>query len=73
MSTKPSDIISFHNYEGLPSLAEDVQLLEREQRPLLCTEWLRRLEWRKPAPELESLSLFHTHLPYFFEHCIGCY
>jgi hypothetical protein len=73
VSVQQSDIISFHNYEGLKSLGEDVQLLEREQRPLLCTEWLRRLEWRKPAPEPESLSLFHTHLPFFFEKRIGCY
>jgi hypothetical protein len=73
VSVQQSDVVSFHNYEGLTKLVQDVEALGLHQRPLLCTEWLRRVEWRKPAPEVESLSVFDTHLPFFIEERIGCY
>jgi len=37
-----SDIISFHNYNDLPSLKEAVAHLRRYHRPLLCTEYMSR-------------------------------
>jgi len=37
-----SDVISFHNYNGLASLKEAVENLSRYHRPLLCTEYMSR-------------------------------
>ena len=37
-----SDIISFHNYENDAHLGEQIAHLRGYNRPLLCTEWLRR-------------------------------
>jgi hypothetical protein len=37
-----SDVISFHNYNDLPSLKEAVANLRRYHRPLLCTEYMSR-------------------------------
>ena len=37
-----SDVISFHNYNGLASLKEVVENLGRYHRPLLCTEYMSR-------------------------------
>ncbi len=37
-----SDVISFHNYEGLASLKQAVHNLKRYHRPLLCTEYMSR-------------------------------
>jgi hypothetical protein len=58
-----SDVLSFHNYGGLPAVALQVEDLERRGRPILCTEWLARGLGSRPA----------THLPYFAEKRIGCY
>ena len=37
-----SDIISFHNYDGLSSLQNCVNNLRRYNRPLLCSEYMSR-------------------------------
>jgi hypothetical protein len=37
-----SDVISFHNYNGLADLKEAVENLCRYHRPLLCTEYMSR-------------------------------
>ncbi len=37
-----SDVISFHNYEGLASLKQAVSSLKRYHRPLLYTEYMSR-------------------------------
>lgn len=37
-----SDVISFHNYDNLPSLKQAVNHLRRYHRPLLCTEYMSR-------------------------------
>lgn len=37
-----SDIISFHNYESVESLEAQILSLRQYDRPLICTEWLRR-------------------------------
>jgi Cellulase (glycosyl hydrolase family 5) len=39
---KNSDIISFHNYGGPDAMNNEIDDLEREGRPLICTEWLAR-------------------------------
>jgi hypothetical protein len=37
-----SDIVSFHNYEPAASFESHVRMLQRYQRPLLCTEYMAR-------------------------------
>jgi hypothetical protein len=37
-----SDIISFHNYEPAASFESHVRMLQRYQRPILCTEYMAR-------------------------------
>lgn len=49
---KHSDVISFHNYNGLKDLRRQIRKLEELGRPLICTEYMRRPE-----------SVFATHLP----------
>lgn len=39
-----SDVISFHSYESYERLVEDIDILKRENRPLLLTEWLHRVK-----------------------------
>lgn len=56
-----SDVITFHCYDDLPKLTDFVSDLKKENRPLICTEWLNRS--RNSVPE--------TILPYFREERIG--
>ncbi len=58
-----SDVISFHNYDGLPRLQERVASLKPLGRPLLCTEYMAR-----PAG-----SRFNPHLGYLREQGIAAY
>lgn len=58
-----SDIISFHNYEDPESLAAQINELKKLGRPLLCSEYLNRLE----------NSHFETFLPLFKKEKIGCF
>jgi hypothetical protein len=58
-----SDIITFHNYEGLESLKRQITTLQLHDRPLICTEYLARTHG----------SLFTTHLPVFKTAQVGCY
>ena len=58
-----SDIISFHNYDGLASLKGTVERLRSHGRPIICTEWMART----------AGSRFPTHLPFFKEGKIGCW
>lgn len=37
-----SDVISFHNYEGLDAMTRCVENLRRYGRPLICTEYMSR-------------------------------
>lgn len=37
-----SDIITFHNYEGPEEMDRRIQILQRFQRPILCTEYMAR-------------------------------
>ncbi|MBN2080008.1 MAG: 1,4-beta-xylanase [Spirochaetes bacterium] len=58
-----SDIITFHNYEGVESLERQIARLKRTGRPLLCTEFMARTRG----------SRFETHLPVFRREGVGCY
>lgn len=58
-----SDVISFHDYNELPATQQVVAHLRTHQRPLLCTEWMRRTYG----------SHFETHLPYFKQEGIGSF
>jgi hypothetical protein len=58
-----SDIISFHNYNNLVRLQNEVARLLTHGRPLLCTEYMAR----------GVGSRFATHLPFFKDHSIGCW
>ncbi len=58
-----SDIITFHNYEGVESLERQIAGLKRSGRPLICTEFMARTRG----------SRFETHLPVFRREGVGCY
>jgi hypothetical protein len=58
-----SDVTSFHSYLPLEQVAEQVELLRADGRPILCTEWLARGLGSRVA----------SHLPWFAEQRIGCF
>jgi hypothetical protein len=58
-----SDVISFHCYEGVDQLKEQIRYLEALNRPILCTEYLAR----------SRDNTFEIFLPVFKEHTIGAY
>ncbi|GBU09569.1 hypothetical protein AwWohl_07070 [Gammaproteobacteria bacterium] len=37
-----SDVISFHAYAATPKVLQIIKVLQKHQRPVLCTEWLAR-------------------------------
>jgi len=38
-----SDVISWHNYKPIEEFVFDLEILKRENRPILLTEWLNRI------------------------------
>lgn len=58
-----SDVISFHFYQAPEHLPEYLASCETHQRPVLCTEWLRR----------QQGNTFANLLPLFVQHRIGWY
>ena len=52
-----SDVISFHAYVKDDRLTEIIELLERYDRPLLCTEWLARTA----GSGVRQLEVFAEH------------
>ena len=58
-----SDVISFHNYDGLARLKEAVNNLGRYNRPLLCTEYMSR----------GNGSFFEPNLGYLKCHGVAAY
>lgn len=58
-----SDIISFHAYCKTDRMAQVYDIVQKYQRPLLCTEWLAR----------HVKSEFASHLPFFVKHNIGIF
>jgi len=57
-----SDIITFHNYGNAKSLSRQIRSLNKNGRPVICTEWLRR-----------GHSDVVSCLPVFKSKQIGCY
>lgn len=57
-----SDVINFHNYDSLAYLIKEIADLKKYNRPVICTEWMRR-----------PVSIFETHLPVFKNENVGCY
>jgi glycosyl hydrolase family 10 len=58
-----SDIITFHNYEGIDKAKQCVQNLRRYNRPILCTEYMARPRG----------STFDPILGYFKQEKVGAY
>lgn len=58
-----SDIITFHNYDGLEKLKAGVENLRRYHRPVICTEYMAR-----PVG-----SRFDPNLRYLKEQNVGAY
>ena len=56
-----SDVITFHNYDGLNEMAKRVGWVKKFNRPIICTEYMAR----------GNDSLFETHLPFMARHNIG--
>jgi endo-1,4-beta-mannosidase len=48
-----SDVISFHNYENVSSMENQIKDLAKYGRPVICTEYMARIRGSK----------FQTHLP----------
>lgn len=56
-----SDVITFHNYNDAANLERQIQDLASFDRPLICTEWMRR-----------PISTIKTHLQIFKRNRVGC-
>jgi hypothetical protein len=69
-----SDINSFHDYESADKLRQHIAELRRYERPLICTEWLRRSPGFSPDGVQRHFehSEVATCLPVFKEERIGC-
>ncbi len=63
LSLEQSDVVTFHHYEGLDTLIDVVRSLRKQNRPMLCSEYMART----------NNSKFETHLPYFSSANISCY
>jgi hypothetical protein len=63
LSLNGSDIISFHNYEGLNGLKECVENLRRFHRPILCSEYMAR----------PNGSTFNPNMAYLKEQKVGAF
>lgn len=63
LSLERSDVISFHNYGPLESMARCVENLRRYERPLMCTEYMSRGQG----------STFDPILGYLREQKVGAY
>ena len=58
-----SDVISFHNYNGIEDLQTRTSQLKRYHRPMLCTEYMAR----------PNGSHFDPHLSYMQEEKVAAY
>ncbi len=58
-----SDVISFHCYLPLPEMCRQIAYLKRYERPILCTEWLNRIQ-NSPVEDI---------FPLFQLERIGCW
>ena len=55
-----SDIVTFHNYGGPDAMTHDIDELAREDRPMICTEWLARQNGSTVANILPILYSRHV-------------
>lgn len=58
-----SDIINFHAYETLEVTKQRVEILQKYNRPIMCTEYMAR----------PTGSTFGAIMPYFAEQKVGAY
>lgn len=58
-----SDVITFHNYDSPEEMERRIQLLQRFNRPILCTEYMAR----------GLNNTFENILPVFKKHRVGGY
>ena len=58
-----ADIVTFHNYQDIASLTQQIQELKALGRRVICTEYMARTRD----------SRFKTHLPIFKRESVGCY
>jgi len=58
-----SDIVSFHNYESPENMRATIEICRKADRPVVCTEWLRR----------QVGNTFAAILPVFAEFDVGWY
>jgi len=58
-----SDVVSFHAYTHVEGLRKAIEDHKRHGRPVICTEWMARLQG----------SNWETDLPLFKQGRIGCY
>ena len=58
-----SDIITFHQYEGIERVKRVVSQLKKENRPMMNTEWLNRVQD----------NFIQDNLPLYYEEGIGSY
>ncbi len=62
-----SDVVSFHYYQGFPKLVKLIAKLKTLGRPLICDEWLNRIEYNNvdevlPLFWLENIGTYHWGL-----------
>jgi hypothetical protein len=55
-----SDIISFHNYDGVEKLGHCIENLRRYGRPILCTEYMARPNGSRFDPNLGFMKEQHV-------------
>jgi hypothetical protein len=58
-----SDVVGTHFYDKPELLEREIEILSEYERPMFCTEWLRR----------QSNNRFETILPIFARHGVSCY
>jgi hypothetical protein len=58
-----SDVVSFHGYDDPDGVQKKISVCRKNNRPILCTEWLRR----------QVGNTFETILPIFARERIGGY
>ena len=58
-----SDIITFHNYSDTANLTQQIRVLKKYGKPVICTEWMARTR----------NSICKTHLPVFKRENVSCF
>lgn len=61
LALKNSDVITFHNYNDVKKLEEEIAMLQKLGRPIICSEYMART----------NNSRFETHLPIFKKSKVG--